>query len=104
MEGWPAWVKAAKPSNAQIALVAGLLEALGAPVPKVKGPKADRSTATRALQDAPLGEAALLALTVLNSSPPPSAGLQVQSVEVLARLKPDHARAIAVELAVAAGI
>ena len=101
---WPAWTKAAKPSKSQIALVSGLLEAMGTPAPKVKGPKADRSATARALKDASLGEAALLALSALSGSPAPSTGLQIQAVEVLARLKPDHARAIAVELAVAAGI
>lgn len=101
---WPAWMKAAKPGKAKAALAAGLLDALGTPVPKVSGPKADRSKAARAIADAPLGEAAVLALAALASPSTPSDGLTVRAVEALARVSPADARAIAVDLALAAGL
>ncbi len=101
---WGAWRKAAKPSNAQAALAAGMLQALGSPAPDTKPPQADRSAAGRALAAASMGEAALLAISALSGSPPPSDGLKVQAVEALAQVDPAGARAIAVELALAAGI
>ncbi len=101
---WPAWFKAAKPTKAQAALVAGLLEAMGIPVPKVKGPAADKSPAATAIAEAPFGEAALLAIAALNQPAAPSDGLRVKAVETIARLNRDLARAISVEIAIAAGI
>ncbi|MCB9930848.1 MAG: hypothetical protein H6844_15705 [Alphaproteobacteria bacterium] len=101
---WPAWQQAVKPGKDEIALVAGLLQALGQPVPKARGPKADRSKTARAIAEAPLGEAALLALNALAGTERPSHGLQVQAVGTLARLSPADARAIALELAVGSGL
>lgn len=101
---WPAWKEAADPSSSEQALAAGLLEALGTPIPDANGPTADRSAAARAIAGAEAGEAALLALTALAEEPEPSPGLQVQAVEALARVSPADARAVALELAIAAGL
>lgn len=99
---WPAWKEAADPSSSDQALAAGLLEALGTSIPDANGPAADRSA--RAIAGAEAGEAALLALTALAAEPEPSPGLQVQAVEALARVSPADARAVALELAIAAGL
>ena len=101
---WPAWREAAEPAPADQALVAGLLEALGTPLANANGPAADKGRAARAIAAAEAGEAALLALTALAEEPAPSTGLQVQAVRALARVSPADARAVAVELAVAAGL
>jgi hypothetical protein len=101
---WQAWLTAAKPNKSQIALTAGLLKTLGIPVPKVVGPPADKTSAAMAIAEAPFGEAALLAITALNQKDKVSDGLRVQAADAVARLNRTLARAVAVELAIAAGI
>jgi hypothetical protein len=107
-EWWPAWVAAAKPTDAQQQLVGGALGALGgesfalAPSPKLKKTKAIRPILA-AEAKAP-GETALRALALLAAAPEPDAALQVLAIRTLARVHLGHARALALELAVDAGL
>ena len=104
---WAAWKKAAKPSDAQQQLMGGSLGAVGTgfalmPSPTIK-PKSLAGTITKLAEKAP-GEAALRALAALTSGSSGDIALQVTAVRTLARIHPGHARALALELAVASGL
>jgi hypothetical protein len=104
---WGDWVAAAKPTDAQQQLVGGVLGAFGLGFPLAPSPAITRTSATAGALDAAErapAEAALRALAALAQEPEPDIGLQVLAVRSLARIHPGHAHALAVELAVAAGI
>ncbi len=104
---WPIWVSAAKPSDAQQQLVGGALGAVGegfafAPSPNMGANRTAASVLTLA-EKAP-GEAALKALAALSRERSPDLALQVAAIRSLALVHPGHARALALELAVASGL
>lgn len=104
---WAAWLKAAKPSDAQQQLVGGSLGALGLGFELMPAPNISRKSASHSIlklaETAP-AEGALRALAALGGDGSSDIGLQVTAVRTLARVHPGHARALALELAVASGL
>lgn len=104
---WAAWLAAAKPTDAQQQLVGGTLGALGNAFALMPSPKISRKSAAgkiaRLAEKAP-GEAALRALATLGDGSKSDAAMQVTAVRTLALLHPGHARALALELAIASGL
>jgi hypothetical protein len=104
---WAAWRAAAKPSDAQQRLAGGLLGAVGNAFPMMPSPTVSRGSAAGridAMAEKAPGEAALRALAALGGDARDDTAMQVVAVRTLARLHPAHARALALELAVAAGL
>ena len=104
---WNTWKKAAKLTDGQQQLVGGALGALGTGFALMPSPKIKRKSVSYSIQKlaktAP-GEAALRALAALASQSSADVALQVTAVRTLARVHPGHARALALELAVASGL
>jgi hypothetical protein len=104
---WNTWKKAAKLTDGQQQLVGGALGALGTGFALLPSPKIKRKSVSYSIQKlaktAP-GEAALRALAALASQSSADVALQVTAVRTLARVHPGHARALALELAVASGL
>jgi len=103
---WSDWLAAAKPTDQQQQLAGGLMGALGQSFAIAPSPQIPATAVTQPIlnaKDAP-GEAALRALAALSQAEDPDAALQVIAVRALAKVHPGHARALAVELAIAAGL
>lgn len=104
---WADWLAAAKPSDAQQQLVGGTLGAFGYAFALMPSPRISRNSAAGKIaqlaENAP-GEAALRALAALGDGSEADAAMQVTAVRTLALLHPGHARALALELAIASGL